>query len=30
VPDLYITKERFRETFCADLPVDIADALGAV
>ena len=24
-PDLYIKKEPFRETFCADLPVDVAE-----
>lgn len=23
-PDLYISAERFRETFCADVPVDLA------
>src|ERR1700736_2550342 len=28
-PDLYITKERFRETFCADVPVDIAEVMFA-
>ena len=28
-PDLYITKERFRETFCADVPVDVAEAMFA-
>jgi pimeloyl-ACP methyl ester carboxylesterase len=26
-PDLYITKERFRETFCADVPVDVAEVM---
>jgi pimeloyl-ACP methyl ester carboxylesterase len=26
-PDLYITKERFRETFCADTPVDLAEVM---
>jgi pimeloyl-ACP methyl ester carboxylesterase len=26
-PDLYIGKERFRETFCADVPVDVADVM---
>jgi pimeloyl-ACP methyl ester carboxylesterase len=26
-PDLYITKERFRETFCTDVPVDVADVM---
>ena len=28
-PDLYITKERFRETFCADVPVDVAEVMYA-
>ena len=28
-PDLYIAKEQFRETFCADVPVDIAAAMFA-
>jgi pimeloyl-ACP methyl ester carboxylesterase len=28
-PDLYITKELFRETFCADVPVDVADVMFA-
>jgi pimeloyl-ACP methyl ester carboxylesterase len=28
-PDLYINKERFRETFCADAPVDIAETMFA-
>ncbi len=28
-PDLYITKERFRETFCADAPVDVAEVMFA-
>src|ERR1700745_519828 len=28
-PDLYITKERFRETFCADVPVDIVEVMFA-
>ena len=28
-PDLYICKERFRETFCADVPVDVADVMFA-
>jgi pimeloyl-ACP methyl ester carboxylesterase len=28
-PDLYITAERFRETFCADVPVDTADVMFA-
>jgi pimeloyl-ACP methyl ester carboxylesterase len=28
-PDLYIDKERFRETFCADAPVDTAEAMFA-
>ncbi len=26
-PDLYVGKERFRETFCADVPVDVADVM---
>jgi pimeloyl-ACP methyl ester carboxylesterase len=26
-PDLYIMKERFRETFCADVPIDLADIM---
>jgi len=26
-PDLYITKQQFRETFCADVPVDQADTM---
>jgi pimeloyl-ACP methyl ester carboxylesterase len=28
-PDLYIAKEQFRETFCADVPVDLADVMFA-
>jgi pimeloyl-ACP methyl ester carboxylesterase len=28
-PDLYIAKERFRETFCADVPVDVAEVMFA-
>jgi pimeloyl-ACP methyl ester carboxylesterase len=28
-PDLYISKERFRETFCADVPVDVAEVMFA-
>ena len=28
-PDLYITKQRFRETFCADVPIDTAEVLFA-
>jgi pimeloyl-ACP methyl ester carboxylesterase len=28
-PELYIGKERFRETFCADVPVDVADVMFA-
>lgn len=28
-PDLYIGKEQFRETFCADVPVDVADVMFA-
>ncbi|MEV6102841.1 alpha/beta hydrolase [Nocardia sp. NPDC051981] len=28
-PDLYIDAERFRETFCADVPVDLAQVMGA-
>jgi pimeloyl-ACP methyl ester carboxylesterase len=28
-PDLYIGKEGFRETFCADVPVDVADVMFA-
>ena len=28
-PDLYISKERFRETFCADVPVDLAEMMFA-
>ena len=28
-PDLYISKERFRETFCADVPADVADVMFA-
>ena len=28
-PDLYISKEPFRETFCADVPVDVADIMFA-
>jgi pimeloyl-ACP methyl ester carboxylesterase len=28
-PDLYIGKERFRETFCADVPVDVAAVMFA-
>jgi pimeloyl-ACP methyl ester carboxylesterase len=26
-PDLYISKEQFRETFCADVPVDVAEVM---
>ena len=26
-PDLYISKKRFREMFCADVPVDIAEVM---
>jgi pimeloyl-ACP methyl ester carboxylesterase len=26
-PDLYISKNQFRETFCADVPVDVADVM---
>src|SRR6201993_4657382 len=26
-PDLFIAKEQFRETFCADVPVDVADVM---
>src|SRR5882757_1378200 len=29
VPDLYITRELFRETFCADVPVDVAEVMYA-
>jgi len=28
-PDLYIAKEQFRETFCADVPVDVAHVMYA-
>ena len=28
-PDLYIANEKFRETFCADVPVDLADVMFA-
>lgn len=28
-PDLYIRKDQFRETFCADVPVDVADVMFA-
>jgi pimeloyl-ACP methyl ester carboxylesterase len=28
-PDLYISRERFRETFCADVPGDVADVMFA-
>ena len=28
-PDLYVQKEQFRETFCADVPVDMADVMFA-
>jgi pimeloyl-ACP methyl ester carboxylesterase len=28
-PDLYIKRDVFRETFCADLPVDVAELMGA-
>jgi pimeloyl-ACP methyl ester carboxylesterase len=28
-PDLYLGKERFREAFCADVPVDVADIMFA-
>src|ERR1700756_1192960 len=28
-PDLYIGKEKFRETFCADVPVDVAEIMFA-
>ena len=28
-PDLYIAKEQFRETFCADVPVDVAATMFA-
>jgi pimeloyl-ACP methyl ester carboxylesterase len=28
-PDLYIVREQFRETFCADVPVDVADVMFA-
>lgn len=28
-PDLYIDKDRFRETFCADVPVDAAEVMFA-
>ena len=28
-PDLYISKEGFRETFCADVPVDVAEVMFA-
>jgi pimeloyl-ACP methyl ester carboxylesterase len=28
-PDLYINKKQFRETFCADVPVDLAEVMAA-
>jgi len=28
-PDLYIRKDQFRETFCADVPVDVAEVMCA-
>ena len=28
-PDLYVTKDQFRETFCADVPVDMSDVMFA-
>jgi pimeloyl-ACP methyl ester carboxylesterase len=28
-PDLYIDRARFRETFCADVPVDVAEVMAA-
>jgi pimeloyl-ACP methyl ester carboxylesterase len=28
-PDLYICKDQFRETFCADVPVDVAEVMYA-
>ena len=28
-PDLYVQKDGFRETFCADVPVDMADVMFA-
>jgi pimeloyl-ACP methyl ester carboxylesterase len=28
-PDLYINREQFRETFCADVPVDVAEVMYA-
>jgi len=28
-PDIYVSKERFRETFCADVPVDVAEVMFA-
>jgi pimeloyl-ACP methyl ester carboxylesterase len=28
-PDLYVQKDGFRETFCADVPVDLADVMFA-
>jgi pimeloyl-ACP methyl ester carboxylesterase len=28
-PDVYVSKERFRETFCADVPADLADVMFA-
>lgn len=28
-PDLYIHKDQFRETFCADVPVDVAEVMCA-
>jgi pimeloyl-ACP methyl ester carboxylesterase len=28
-PDLYIRKDQFRETFCADVPADVADVMFA-
>jgi pimeloyl-ACP methyl ester carboxylesterase len=28
-PDIYVSKPRFRETFCADVPVDVAEVMFA-
>ncbi len=28
-PELYIKRDKFRETFCADLPVDVAEFMAA-
>ena len=28
-PDLYVRKDQFRETFCADVPVDVAEVMCA-